>query len=167
MLKIISTFAISAALATSAAAQGERTCISPVESEAVIGNLLPAIMSQSARHCAQQLGEGAFLAREGERLAADLTPHSRASWPVAKSVMEKIGGTALPDNEAILEAGRAIIAGGIANGLDAPACDTVSRLTEQLAPLPAENFTGVFALFLELGIAENASVPFKVCRAEG
>ena len=164
MFKITAVLACSLAAAPVVAQQ--RTCISAAENEAVIGNLLPSILAAAADRCVERIGPGAYLASAGQRLAAGLQGHADASWPVAKQALERVGGNALPDNEALLGAGRALIAGGIANGMDADACRTVSRLTEKLAPLPPENFAGVFALFLELGISENAEVPFKVCRAE-
>ena len=40
------------------------------------------------------------------------------------------------------------------------------RLLAELAPLPPENLAGVMALFLEIGIAENEDVPFRVCPAD-
>ncbi|MGB7406665.1 MAG: hypothetical protein WA906_13330 [Pacificimonas sp.] len=169
MLKTLIMAATVAALPGAAVAQSEaagRSCVSPEESRAVVANLLPDILKQSAISCRAQIGEDNWLTRDGASFAMDLEPLADRAWPDAKRALERIAGNPLPDDPAMLAIGRSVIAAGIATNLDAGACDTVSRLTAELAPLPPANFAGVFALFLELGIAENADVPFRVCRAE-
>ena len=130
----------------------------------MVANLLPAILVETGKRCSPLIGRDAFLSQQGSRLASRLQPLADSSWPTAKLVLERIGRNPLPDNDAILNAGRTVIASGIAGGMNEDACDSVSRLTGELATLPPENFAIVFALFLEFGIAANGDVPFKVCR---
>ncbi|MEO0501414.1 MAG: hypothetical protein AAF205_12825 [Pseudomonadota bacterium] len=162
----LALIALPAAAQAQAQEAAPRMCITPAENEAVIGNLLPAILRQAATRCATLIDDQNYLPREGAALADTLRENAGRSWPVTKTVFERIGGTPLPDDQAVIDTGRKVIAGSVAAGLDAQACDTVSRLVRELAPLPADNFTRVFALALELGISDDSAVPFKVCRAD-
>lgn len=158
----IGTFAFTA----SAAAQ-DRTCISVAENQAVVANLMPTLLPAVADHCAQFAGRDAFLTREGRALAQRFAPLSRSSWSVAGPALERALDTDLPTDDTMLALGRTALSSGIAGSLDAQTCGTVDRLTRELAPLPEQNFINVLALFLEVGVAEQSDVPFKVCRAAG
>lgn len=152
------------AIPASAVAQ-EARCVSRAESRAVVANLMPALLTSAARHCGPQLGARSYLAANAPRLAQRLAAHGEASWPVAQRAIETIGGNPLPDNPALLELGRQALATGITGKMDANACIAVDALAEQLAPLPAENFANVFALFLEMGVNADKKAAIKVCPA--
>lgn len=152
------------ALPASAIAQDAR-CVSREESRAVVANLMPTLIASTARKCAPQLGAGSFLAANGELLGHSLTPHAEAAWPGARAALERLGGDLLPDNPALIDLGRIALAERIAGKLDADTCRLVDTLTQELAPLPPENFANVFALFLEAGMNTDQNAAFKVCRA--
>lgn len=154
-----------AGLPASAMAQDKR-CVSRAESQAVVAHLMPSLLGSVQKRCAAQIGTGSYLATRGSALADRLTPLSRAAWPEAKLALERQGGQPLPDNEAILNFGRQAIADGVANGMDANACRFTDQLLTQLAPLPPENLTNVFSLFLEAGINNSKDSPLRVCEAQ-
>ncbi len=151
------------ALPSSAIAQEQR-CIPREDSQAVVANLLPALLESAARTCGPQIGQG-YLAANSAALAQRLAPQAQRNWPQAKDTLEYVMKTELPDNEAVLQFGRQALAEGITSKLDRDACLAVDRLTEQLAPLPPQNFANVFALFLELGMSRNEDTELKICPA--
>lgn len=162
--RFAASIAAIAAFATPAAAIAQQaSCVSRAESQAVTANLLPPLLLSAATRCAPRLGSGSYLAANADRLAQRLTPLADRSLPVTVCAFERIGKNPLPDNPALLELGRNVIANGITKDLDVKSCDVIDRLTRELAPLPPENFANVFALFLEAGINGNAKPPLKVC----
>ncbi len=165
MLKTLLAATASVSLAVSATAADNRICISEAENEALVANLLPSLLTQVERRCTPMLG-GGYLAANGDALADELSAYGQASEATTVTVFERVLRTDLPRDPALLDAGRTMMAAGIAASLDERACETIDRLTASLAPLPAENFASVFALFLEMGIADNKDVPWRVCRME-
>ncbi len=157
----IAALACAALPAASIAKDAE--CVSRAESQAVVAHLMPNLVKSTAKRCVSRLGADAYLADNAAGLERDLSPLSRQAWPRAKRALERRSGTALPDNDAILEIGRMAITEGIASELDAGKCGMVDELLEQLAPLPPENLARVFALFLETGLNNTKDAPFKVC----
>ncbi len=153
------------ALPAAAVAQSARPCISTAENEAVVGYILPSLVTKLSARCA---AAAPYLRGNGARIAATLQPNSEASWATARAAAERVGGRAIPSDGAAGAIARAALgpalADGIAGGFDPANCATVDRLMTQLAPLPARNLAAVLALFLELGIAENDRVPYRVCR---
>ncbi len=138
-------------------------CISRDESRAVVANLMPELIANSGRHCAAQIGDQTFLARNADELGRSLSPHAKSAWPAARAALERLGGNPLPDNAALLDLGRNALATGIVGNLDADSCGMVNTLVEQIAPLPAENFANVFALFLEAGMNADENAALRVC----
>ena len=165
MLKtILPTLAI-LALPTAAVAQTARPCISVAENEAVVSYILPSLVTKIAAKCGTN---APYLARQGKRLAASLIANSDAAWTPARVAAARVTSQTVPADGAGGRIAKAAVgpalADGIAGGFNAKACATTDRLMEQLAPLPTENLAGVLALFLELGIADNDKVPYRVCR---
>ena len=155
-----------AALAMPATAIAQQAdCVSRAESQAVTANLLPPLLESAAERCGPKLGASSYLARNADRLSQRLTPLADRSLPATVGAFERIGGNPLPDNPALLDFGRTMIAQGITKDLDTASCDVIDRLTRELAPLPPENFANVFALFLEAGMNGSAESPVKVCEA--
>lgn len=142
----------------------ERACISRAESQAVVAHLMPNLVTSVNKRCRALLADQTFSAREAARLSERLSPLAQRSWPAARSALERQGGNPLPNNEAILNFGRVAIADGVANGMDENACGVVDQLLVELAPLPAENFANVFALFLETGINADPNSALRVCK---
>jgi hypothetical protein len=151
-------------LPAAAIAQDQR-CVSRAESQAVVAHLMPNLLRSVSQKCAAFAGRDSFLQNGASDLSDRVQPLSRQSWPAAKRALERQGGTALPDNEALLNFGREAIANGVASGLDRNECQMVDSLLEQLAPLPPRNLANVFALFLEAGLNNTKDSPLKVCPA--
>ena len=159
--------ATAAALSTPATAMAQsKQCISRDQAQAVVGNLMPTLLRSVADRCTPLLGKNSYLATDARALAGDLEPHAQRSWPVTKVAFEKMGGNPIPDNPQLVQLGRTAIAGGVANSLDAESCGVVDKLTSELSPLPAENFTNVFALFLELGLNDDKKAPYRICEGQ-
>ena len=136
-------------------------CLTSAEGQAVIGTLMPDLVTAMGKRCAAFDARG-YLARNAPALSVKFQAHSRASWPAARTALERMG-MGLPDNEAMVAVGRTVIATTIANEMKAPECDTVSRLTQQLEPLPPANFANVVALFVEAGARTQKNSQLKFC----
>lgn len=166
MIKIThSLLALAAVALPSSAIAQEQRCVPREDSQAVVANLLPALLNSAARKCSPHIG-GGYLASNADALAQRLTPQAQRSWPQAKGTLEYVMQTELPDNDVVLEFGRQALAEGITKDLDRNACNALDRLTEQIAPLPPDNFANVFSLFLEMGIDRNEDSDLKICPAE-
>lgn len=154
-----------ATLALPLSASAQTNCISRAESQAVVAHLMPNLIQSVGNHCAGVISGYTYLGAQGPALAQNLTPLSRRAWPAARDALERQSGNRLPDNEGILNIGRVAITDGIARGMDRNACQVVDQLVEQLAPLPPENLSNVFALFLEAGINNDPNSALRVCDA--
>lgn len=153
------------ALPTATVAQTTRPCISAAENEAVVGYILPSLVTKLAARC----GTGApWLRANGARVAASLSANSDASWGVARQAAGRVVGSPIPSDGAAGRIAQAAIgpalADGIAGAFETKNCATADRLIEQLSPLPPRNLAGALALVVELGVAENTQVPYRVCR---
>lgn len=165
MLKTVLPALVILALPSVAVAQTARPCISVAENEAVVGYILPSLVTKLASRC----GAGApYLRANGARVAATLQANSDTRWAAARVAAQRVSGNAIPATGAGGRIAQAALgpalADGIAGGFETKNCAVTDRMMEQLAPLPAENLAGVLALFLEVGIAENDKVPYRVCR---
>ena len=153
------------ALPAAAVAQTARPCVSVAENEAVVGYILPSLVTRLTARCGTATP---YLRANGPRLSNALRPNSDASWTAARVAAERVSGKAIPTTGTGGRIAQAALgpalADGIAGGFETGNCGTVDRLMTQLAPLPPRNLSAVLALFLELGIAENDQVPYRVCR---
>lgn len=144
-----------------------RPCISERQSEAVVAYVLPTLVPAMAVRCLPQIGTQSYLVRNAQRLATRFGPGSSAAWPDARAAVERISRIRIPTDgiEATLAQGAlgAGVSATIAAAFDGTNCQAVDRLLEDLEPLPPANFASVMALFLEVGIARNDRVPFRVC----
>ncbi|MBD59314.1 MAG: hypothetical protein CL808_04235 [Citromicrobium sp.] len=169
--KFSPTYSLAACLLTaSTTAHAEtRPCITPEENEAVVAYVMPDLIGALKTRCGPSLARGAFLTTRSAALQRKLEPQSDRAWPRARNAAQRFAGTSLPVEgrfEGVAKAALAPAAAlAIAQGFDAEQCRIADRLLAELAPLPPENLAGVMALFLEVGIAENADVPFRVCDA--
>lgn len=145
--------------------QAQRPCISAAENEAVVGYILPSLVTALATKCGTGAG---YLTANAARLSARLQPNSDTSWAAARGAAGRVTGNAIPADGALGRLAKTAIgpalADGIAGGFEAKNCATMDRLMEQLAPLPAKNLAGALALVVELGDADNAKLPYRVCR---
>lgn len=145
-----------------------RDCISPAENEAVVAYVLPDLVAALQTRCGRSLPDNAFLKTRSTALQKKLEPQAERAWPRARTAAQRFAGTSLPVEgrfEGVAKAALAPAAAlAIAQGFDGERCRIADRLLAELAPLPPENLAGVMALFLELGIADNDKVPFRVCR---
>jgi len=156
-----------AASSTAMAQTQERPCISPAQNEALVAYALPDLIGALETRCASSLPAKAFLGARSDALQKKLRPQADRAWPRARDTAQSLAGTRLPVDtrfESVAKAALAPAAAAmIARSFDAGRCQVADRLLAKLAPLPPENLAGVMALFVELGIEENADVPFKVC----
>ena len=157
------------ALPAAATAQVARPCVSEAESVAVMAYVLPALVTKLGDKCAPTLGDDAFLPREAGRLARDLREESTRAWPVARVAAERIGKREIPAGGIAGSIARSAVAPvaaeQIAAAFDVKDCRVADRLLADLAPLPPRRLASVMALFMELGVADNDKVPFRVCPA--
>ncbi|MEW4448503.1 hypothetical protein [Qipengyuania sp. JC766] len=164
MKPIVSTIAALAVLSLPASAVAQdQACLSSAENRAVMANLMPALVEQAAKRCAPVLDGNAYLTRNSAAIAARQKPYADKSWPAAKPAFQRLVKMKLPDNETVLEFGRQTIASTVARELTADQCGVLSRLMQELAPLPPENFAHVVALFVEAGSAQVPNAPIRVC----
>ena len=150
-----------AALPGVAMAQTDQ-CLTSAEGQAVIGNLMPDLVTALGKRCAS-FDSTSYIVRKAGTLSVRFMPHANASWPAARSALIRMSGNNLPDNETMLALGRTLISTTIANEMKAPECSTVSRLTQQLEPLPPANFANVVALFVEAGARTQKNSQLKFC----
>lgn len=171
-MRLVGWIAAWAALGGTALAQTRpagRPCISERQSEALVAYVLPTLIPAMAVRCLPQLGAQSYLARNAQRLAARFGPGSVAAWPEARGAVERVARIRIPADgiEATLAQGAlgAGVSATIAAAFDGANCSAVDRLMADLEPLPPANFASAMALFLELGIARNERIPFRVCAA--
>ena len=112
---------------------------------------MPPALTRPATSCAR---------RERFRCGSCLMP--MRPGPPREAQLIRMSGNNLPDNETMLALGRTLISTTIANEMKAPECSTVSRLTQQLEPLPPANFANVVALFCGSGRTDAEKLPAEV-----
>ena len=136
----------------------------------LIACMPPELIGALETRCGPSLPANAFLGSRSAALQKKLEPQAERAWPRARNAAQRLAGTSLPVNGRFEGVAKAAIAPAaatmIARGFDAERCRIADRLLAELAPLPPANLAGVMALFLELGIAENEDVPFRVCTAQ-
>lgn len=159
--KVAAALALTATPAM-ASAQSMNQCMTSTEGQAVVGNLMPSLMTAIGERCAK-FDRGSYIVRNSAQLSRGFQAHANASWPAARAALNRVGDDPLPDNELLLSAGRTLIAASVAAEMQASECDTISRLTEQLAPLPRANFANVVALFVEAGAKREKNSQLKFC----
>lgn len=147
-----------------------RPCITPAENEALVAYVMPDLIDALESRCASSLPSRTFLGTRSAALQKKLEPQADRAWPRARNAAQRFAGTRLPADTRFESVAKAALAPAaatlIARGFDGDQCRMADRLLAELAPLPPENLAGVMALFLEIGIAENQDVPFRVCPAD-
>lgn len=167
MMKLAFAAFTAVVFASSGSAQAQRLCITPDQNRAFVASMLPDLMNQAARRCSPMIGADAYLSQQSAALAERFRPSSLAAQSSAVGLIERITGQDLPNDPQVIATGRMFLAASIASNLDKQQCQIVSRLSAELAPLPPGNFVGVFALFLEVGLGQQDTLPFRVCPREG
>ena len=145
-----------------AAAAVERPCLTPAEFTALSSYALPSIITGTAQRCAASLPPGAWLNRNGDRLASRYAQGRAEVWPDAKAAFVKLSATSgggsdaanliksLPDatQQQMLDA---LISGMVVQQLPPSRCGVVDQMVRVLSPLPPENAAELIALTVGLG----------------
>lgn len=159
-LAALAALAITAAPVSARAA--EPPCLTPAEFTSLSSYALPSIITGTAQRCATSLPPGAWLNRNGDRLAARYAQNRADVWPAAKAAFVKLssrsggGGDAanfirtLPDatQQQMLDA---LISGMVVQQLPPSRCDVVDQMVRVLSPLPPENAAELIALAVGIG----------------
>ncbi|WP_106639362.1 hypothetical protein [Allosphingosinicella vermicomposti] len=144
----------------------EKPCLTRAEAASMGRFFMPSVIDSMARKCAASLPATAFLAGPHRALSARLREDHIRHWPSAKTAIEKVSGKELPTmlgDEFTRKMAESTVAEMAAKGIEAKDCAMVSEILGVVAPLPADNFGRLFALFAELGSKKRDKSPFRMC----
>lgn len=164
------------ALLPGMARAAEPPCLTAGEFTALAGYALPSVIGGTVQRCSATLPADAFLRRSGGDLAQRYAVSKAGTWPQAKAVFFKLGGTGnaeaanamrtLPDTtlQLMLDG---LIEGMVAQNLPTERCTTVDRVVRLLSPLPPESTAELIALAAGLGAKSGKAKvgAFSLCPA--
>ena len=160
MRRFVTLAAAALVLAPAVADATEPPCLSPGEFTALTEYALPSIITGTSQRCSTTLASGAYLQREGAKLAERYAERRPATWPGAKLAFLKLSQTtnadannlirSLPDASLQQMLGT-LMEGMVAQQVPLDRCGTLDRLIGLLSPLSAQNTAELIALAVGLG----------------
>ena len=138
----------------------EPPCLTLAEFTSLASYALPSIISGTNQRCSVSLGAGAWLPRNGERLAARYATQKASSWPGAKAAFLKLSASTngeanklfrdMPD-ASLQQVLDAMMEGMVSQSIPLERCETIDGVVRLLSPLPPENTAELIALAVGLG----------------
>jgi hypothetical protein len=138
----------------------EAPCLSPGEFAALAEYALPSVITGTSQRCSTQLPAGAYLPREGTRLAGRYAQRRPAAWPGAKAAFLKLSASTNADANTLIrtlpdaslqQMLASLLEGMVAQQIPLDRCTAIDRLIGLLSPLPAQSTAEAIALAVGLG----------------
>lgn len=157
------------ALPGQAVAQSAKSCLAPLEAEALVTYALPSAIRAIATKCTAALPATASLVQSGPILAARYQLDADKAWPVARQAFDKVSGIEL--TKVLGEAGtKGLIETALGTGLTEKVkpgdCSKIDRFIDILEPLPTRNMAMLITALMELGGSDDKKSPLKMCPAQ-
>jgi hypothetical protein len=143
-------------------------CLSRAQGEALIVNVLPAVIGGVRDKCGSVLGRSAYLMNMDSKVASEFAPAANAAWPTASTALATMIDIELPEGldisvfRPIIEA---TLVEKLTNDVKPDSCPAINNIMESLDPLPPANFGQLFVAILEAsGEGRNEDSGFSICK---
>lgn len=168
MLKNMIALMTSMSLASAAAAQESKNCVSEAEAAAIFAAMMPDMIGGLRDQCKAHLPGDSYLMRNADLLIARYKPLADQRWPAAKLAFGKIAGEEemtqkMPDQFLRPLIGSTVGAELFKNVKPAD-CAGASKIVQNLAPLPPENVSGLIGAVLTM-VENKPGDSMPVCKA--
>ncbi|OYX40474.1 hypothetical protein [Sphingomonas sp. 32-62-10] len=143
----------SAASAQSVVATVTLPCVTPTEAEALVAAVVPELIGDIGRVCANALPETALLRQTSGSFIAKYRAEADLAWPRGRSAIAKITG---PDIASLLSTDVArpllatLVTPALTRGLQPVDCPAIERIVTLAQPLPARNSAALFVSIIQL-----------------
>lgn len=168
-LKMIMGAAALTALASGQMAVALETanqCLTKPQSEALIVNLMPSLLTGLQGKCAPQLGADSYLMTMDQRIKQEFIPASEAAWPVASGAFSAIAGADLPKG---LDVGifrpviEAVVVQKLTADIKPQSCSAISDILASIEPLPAANVGKLVVAIISASGEAGKNDQFAIC----
>lgn len=147
------TTGVSAASAQSMTATLTLPCVTPVEAEALVASVIPELIGDVGRVCANVLPPSALVRQTSGPFIDRYRAEADASWPRGRTAIAKITG---PEIGSLLGTDMArpllatLVTPLLTRDLQATDCPAVERIVNLAQPLPPRNLAGLFVSIVQL-----------------
>lgn len=158
---------------SAALAETARSCMTPVEAEALIQYALPDIIDHLGKACTIKLPATSYLIRSRVDLVDRYTQAATPALPIARVAFGKVAGIKAEQVENLRdETLRGLLSMGIGTAIDGKFkpkdCGMIDQILELLAPLPPENMAKLIGIALREGDKPKQddtgkSSPLRLC----
>ena len=141
-------------------------CLTEAEARSVVAYALPAAIDATATRCRPVLPASAWLNRGAAGLSQRYRREGGGDAAAALSVLERLSGQQIPD---FLDAGTAttvvesLIAERAGAALATRDCAAVSRIAEQISPLPIGNVAALLVALVQLDRGTTSRTGIRIC----
>ena len=169
LIKTSVTATIALAMASSAVAAQNPSCVTEAEGAAIMAAMMPDLIKGLRDKCGAHLPANAFLVQNGNDLAARYKVLADQRWPAAKLAFGRMTGEPemadkLPD-EFFRPMLGSMVGSELVKDVKPGDCDGANRIVENLAPLPPENVASLIGAILVLADKDGDSKGFEICKA--
>ena len=143
-------------------------CLTEAEARSVVAYALPAAIGAVTARCRPALPASAWLNRGAASLAARYRREGGGNAAAALPVLERLSGQQIPD---FLDSNTAssVVEGLIVERAGAAVatrdCATVSRIAEQISPLPLGNVASLLVALIQLDRGTTSRTGIQICPA--
>ncbi|MFD1950530.1 hypothetical protein ACFSGX_07090 [Sphingomonas arantia] len=155
---------LAATLAGPALAQSD--CLTEAEGRSVVAYALPAAIEATAARCRPALPAAAWLNRGGASLAARYRRDGGGNADAALPVFEKLSGQQVPDMldpSTVTNIVEKLIFDRIGTAVATRDCAAVSRIAEQISPLPIGNVAALLVGLVQLDRSLSSRTGISIC----
>jgi hypothetical protein len=166
MMTIRSTALLALALIAQPALAQSTECLSETDARSVVAYALPAAVEAAAARCRPVLPSGAWLNRGAAGMARNYRRDGGGNAKAALAVLERLSGQTMPD---LLDPGsvstmvEGLIAQRVQDALPTRDCAAVSRIAEQISPLPLGNVAALLVALLQLDRGTSSRTGIHIC----
>lgn len=148
-------------------------CVARGDAEALVASVLPELLQQAGKVCADTLPPGALLRQQSGGFIDRYRAEADRAWPQGSAAIAKL---AAPEIAPILGSGLArpllatLIAPLLTNNLKPADCPSIDRIVTLAEPLPPHNMAGMLVAVLQLIDANRRDKgnksPLSICQQD-
>ncbi|HEX8446694.1 MAG TPA: hypothetical protein VF649_08780 [Sphingomonas sp.] len=161
-------FLMAALLATSPGLAQSNDCLSEAEARSVVAYALPAAIEATAARCRPLLPAAAWLSRNGAGMAQRYRRDGGGSAEAALPVLERLSGQTMPDfldPTTLSTMVEGLITDRVRDAVATRDCPTISRIAEQISPLPLGNVASLLVALVQLDRRATSRTGIRICSA--
>lgn len=143
-------------------------CLTEAEARSVVAYALPAAVEAAAARCRPVLPSGAWLNRGAAGMAQRYRREGGGNAAAALPVLEKFSGQSMPDfldPETASTMVQGLIADRVGAAVPTRDCAAISRIAEQISPLPIGNVTSLLVALVQLDRGATSRTGIRLCPA--